>query len=366
MKHFGDRRRCVEVVHVGPGPRMQGGIAVAIERLMCAQLSEPIRPTRYSTVIAETGMFRHVRGILASVAIGLMSFRQGRRIYHLHTSVGGSFWRKALIQQACRWSRTPVVVHIHGSSFDTYAESGSRFRRRCARAFLRHADRVVVLSSSWARWVEEFAGVSDAAVIPNPVHLSDCQSTRPAPPVVVFAGRLGARKGIPELLEAIAILHGQQLPSRWVLMGDGDVEAARSWVSSRSLDEAVTVTGWMDQDGVHQWLEQASIFCLPSHAEGLPLALLEAMACAVVPVITPVGGMPELIRDGVEGVVVEVGDVPQLANKLGELIRDAEQCAVMGARAKERVVKLHSPTVIARALDHLYAQLIQERFSEAR
>ena len=152
---------------------------------------------------------------------------------------------------------------------------------------------------------------------------------------LLFVGRLAAVKGVPLLLEALAHTHSE---AHLTLIGDGperadlEAEAARLGLSDR-----VTFAGYKSQDEVALALGEADIFVLPSFAEGVPVVLMEAMATGLPVVATAVGGVTELVQDGVSGVIVPPGDVKALVRALDGLFADPKMGAAMGKNGALKV-----------------------------
>ena len=131
--------------------------------------------------------------------------------------------------------------------------------------------------------------------------------------------------------------------------------AARS--PGGQVNGSATWLGWLDADAKARALREADIFLLPSTSEGLPVALLEAMAYGKPIVATRVGGIPDVLADGTEGVLVPPGDVAALAAAVGELVGDPDRARELGRAAKERVAEL-TPATIAKRLDLVYQEVI--------
>jgi glycosyltransferase involved in cell wall biosynthesis len=101
----------------------------------------------------------------------------------------------------------------------------------------------------------------------------------------------------------------------------------------------VIVLPWLDTRRRDQLLAASDVFVLPSHIEGMPMAMLEAMASGLPVIVTPVGGIPEVVTDGVEGDLVAPGDVPQLALALSGMISDPARRSELGQRARSRATQ---------------------------
>lgn len=155
---------------------------------------------------------------------------------------------------------------------------------------------------------------------------------------LVFVGRMAAVKGVPVLLDAVARLHAQDPEVSLTLVGDGpDRSLIESRIAELGLGGAVTITGYLSQDGVAEQLAQADIFVLPSFAEGVPVVLMEAMVTGLPVVTTRIAGIPELVQDGTNGFVVPPGCANSLATALERLLADPELRSQFGATGQAHV-----------------------------
>lgn len=161
-----------------------------------------------------------------------------------------------------------------------------------------------------------------------------------APVHLVCVGRLVREKAQDVLLEALARLVRRGVDARLTLVGDGArAEKFRRLATHLGLDQPVTFTGALSQPKTMEVLRSADIFVLPSFAEGIPVALMEAMAMEIPCVSTSVTGIPELITSGVDGVLVPPGDVDALASALEELIGDPAARERLGQAGRRKVAR---------------------------
>ncbi len=137
------------------------------------------------------------------------------------------------------------------------------------------------------------------------------------------------------LLRAFAQLRSDHPDSRLVIVGGGPrADQVQRMVADLELEDAVSLLG--RRDDVPRLLPAFDVFTLSSRYEGLSIALLEAMRAGISPVVTAVGGLPEVVRDGVDGLLVPPGDAAALASALGSLARDPVRRQLLGAAAHER------------------------------
>ena len=222
----------------------------------------------------------------------------------------------------------------HG--YDIYRRPPSDFSTRAAAA-----SAVVTVSEANARHITESFGVA-----PNHIRVIPCgvdtdrfrpAEERPEFPFIVCVARLNPVKNLGLLLEACALLQARQLKFHCVIIGDGpcrkELEIARSRLG---LEHVVELPGAAQQSNVLAWWHRAAIGVLTSHSEGMPVCLMEAAACGVPVVATAVGGVPELVQDGVTGLLTPAGDAEGLAAALSHLLCDTNLSARMGADARHR------------------------------
>ena len=248
----------------------------------------------------------------------------------------------------CRLAGVPVVLHLHASSYpEFYARLPGPARRVVRRAF-RAPAAVVVLAESWREYVCRVLRVPPdrVRVLPNAVAGPDRHGIRRRaagePFEVLFLGRLGERKGVAELLVALADPRLREVPWRATLAGDGATERYRHQAAELGIDGRVSFPGWVDPATTGRLLARAHLLVLPSHAEGQPLSVLEAFAWGVPVISTPVGGVPEVVHDGVDGLLVPPGRPDLLAGALTDLLGDEPRRARMAAAARRTWTRSHA------------------------
>jgi len=183
----------------------------------------------------------------------------------------------------------------------------------------------------------------------------------PAPCEILFVGRLAPVKAAHILIAAVARLVHQGRSVRLRLVGDGPCRGElERGARERGVHEQVVFEGWQNADGVRAMYQQADIFCLPSLAEGIPVVLMEAMAMEIPCVATRVTGVPELIRDQIDGLLVASGNEEELAAALARLVDDSELRLRLGRSARQRVVQDFDLQRNTRQLAEVFREFEQE------
>lgn len=199
-------------------------------------------------------------------------------------------------------------------------------------------------------------------VAPGKLHVIPCgvdvRRFRPSArrvrfPLLVCVARLKPIKNHKLLLEACALLAARGVAFRCALVGEGparrEVEETRDRLG---LEEIVELVGPAEHGEVLSWWHRASVAVLTSEYEGMPVCLMEAAACGVPSVATAVGGVPELVQDGVTGLLAPAGDATAVADRLERLLVDPVLAAQLGAEARKRAEREFS---VSRQVDRLLA-----------
>jgi glycosyltransferase involved in cell wall biosynthesis len=264
----------------------------------------------------------------------------------LFVAVGASIVEKGAMAWYARLRGVPVIVFPRGGSVIDDCRD-SVFTRAWVRLSFRGARRIVCQSEAWKRFAIDVLGFvpANVAVIRNWTATQELLAIGESRVVrqdscvrLIFLGWLERDKGIFELLEACRRLAST---CRFTLdiSGEGSASAeARALVAQYGLNEVVRFRGWLREERLHQALSDADVLVLPSWAEGLPNAMIEAMAARLAVVVSRVGAIPELITDRRSGLLVEPRNADSLAGALGEIIADGELRQTL-AREAYRIAK---------------------------
>jgi glycosyltransferase involved in cell wall biosynthesis len=229
----------------------------------------------------------------------------------------------------------PFTFTAHG--YDVYRRPPADFADRAAAAAA-----VVTVSDANRSYIEDTFGVpaSRVHVIPcgiDTTWFTPARETAGDAPIVVCVARLNPVKQLDVLIRACGMLRDRHVAFTCAIVGDGpDRSALESLRAELDLNGAVALVGAVEQAGVRDWWRRASVAVLSSRSEGMPVCLMEAAACGVPAVAPDVGGIGELIEDGVTGIVTPPNDPVALANALQRLLSDADLRGSMRGAARRR------------------------------
>ncbi|MGN7979843.1 glycosyltransferase family 4 protein [Burkholderia sp. 22313] len=356
----------IRVLHVGPGYGQRGGVASVLSELAAQQ--EAFATAAVDLAFFGTHGFRKMRDATMFAWQDIARFLRAvwwADIVHFHVSVRGSFYRKLLLYRIAKLCRRRTVFHLHSGNFDRFADRAGPLTRRAIRWFISNADAAVGVSQASAHVLDRFRGGSSVARVIENMAIEAQNASAPAPavpvlvrPYIAFAGRLTEQKGLPMLIDALAELSLLGCEIDLVLAGEGDTRRWRDYARSRGVADRVQFAGWLTGSFKSRFYREATLFCLPSRFESFGIAALEAMFYGVPVVATRVGGLGELVDDGVTGYLVELDDAAALARVIHDIAHDPALRERMGQAARERAHRLYTTErVVARYVD-CYRQIV--------
>ena len=334
-----------------------GGIHQYIDE-QAERLPDHISVSVYDMVAAPTGsgpvwfVLSFLRSLWAAI---VFPFRSPPDVVHVHTSHRFSFYRASFyaLFAAYVWRR-PVLLHVHGSSFDEFAKTDDVGVRWLQSVVFRAVDRIVVLSEYWRDVLEDRVPPDKIQVLPNAVDPGEYDPAfETDPPHVVFVSNHVERKGVLELVSAIDALANRDVDFRATIAGSGPLAHHVEELAARH--DNVDYPGYVSETEKRELLASGSIFVLPTYAEGLPIAMLEGMAGQNAIVSTNVGSIPEVIETGTNGILIEPGDPEPLAEALETLVRSPEETERMARRNRTLIEEQYSWDRTTEELEALYA-----------
>jgi glycosyltransferase involved in cell wall biosynthesis len=294
----------------------------------------------------------HLASLAEAAVLARWSAEQG--VQHIHTHFGTNSAEVALLARL--WGSAPYSLTIHGS------DEWDRPQQWMLREKVQHAAFVVAISSFTRAQLMRWIRLEDHPKL-HVVHCGVDESflQAPATPVpdvqrFVCVGRLCNEKAQPLLIEALALLRARGLRPHLVLAGDGELrQRVHKLIDQHGLAEQVTLTGWVDGERVRREIVAARALVMPSSMEGLPVALIEAMTLQRPVISTYVGGIPELVRPGREGWLMQAGCAQAVADAMQDCLRTPVDVLVrMGAAGRARVIERHRISDSAEQLGRLF------------
>lgn len=241
-------------------------------------------------------------------------------IIHIHTSEPPSATRKCLFLLFAKILKKKVIVHFHAFSPETTING--KYSKLYKYLFV-NADCIIVLSQSWKKYVNEAFNLGNKIkVIYNPCISEISNKKYNKKNQILYAGTINARKGYTDMIKAFSRIASNFPNWNIVLAGNGEIEKGKMLAKQYGIEAQVIFLGWINGCKKDQVFKESSIFCLPSYAEGFPMAVLDAWSYSLPVITTPVGGIPDIAQNGKNMLLFNPGDIDALAENMKKLIVD--------------------------------------------
>lgn len=366
---------------IGPWPPTMGGVTTFMLNVASSRLGEEFEILRYSTSRPPKKNVTDNYGYNAMLRGGILRFFAGAAltalrlvwfpvwvvlhrpdIVQVQSSDFQVFWEASLYVAWSRLLRIPVLMRLGGSP-DYFYEVSSPAARRLIRYVISLPQILIVQAKVWRDFIAGIGRDRNVVILPNSVPaslLSDAPHPHNDVPICLFsAGTESVRKGSNEVIAAIKTLVQRQCRVHFRFV------AAPPLLQQQLVDAGLTdvsATGYLDHPRLIAEMRSADIFLLPSWGEGFPNALLEAMACNMACIATPVGAIPEMVADD-GAIIVPVKDAPALADAIQRVVNDRALLNQLGARGAAIVRERYTRAVVLGVLKNAWLSLLP-RFSE--
>ena len=345
----------MKVLMVGPNRGANGGIASVVNEYYKAGLDKLCELEYFPTIT--TGSLVNK---LACFFIAITNMKKAIRrndIIHIHMSKNGSFYRKALFVKEAKKQHKKIIIHIHSSQFMQFYNTSNKYAKKYIRSILNKADKVIVLSEFWYNTFDEIVSKEKLVVLPNGITRTQYYDKEYDDQNILFLGRLTELKGIYDLMLAFNIVLGAYPHAHLYIGGKGEDDNCKTKCEELDITNRVSFCGWVSGDKKEKLLQQCSIFVLPSYTEGMPVSLLEAMSFGCSCIATNVGGVPDIIEDKVNGLLVRPGKPDELSSAISELLSDIKMKKQLGKKALNKYLNEYDENKIVNKMIELYNEV---------
>ena len=361
-----------KVMVLGPALDAVSGVSTHLNQLLSSTLSATYVLVHFqvgSEGRRESNFGKRLRLVSSPISLGLRILWERPAIVHLNTSLDNkAYWRDVIYLLVAKLLRRKVVYQVHGGKLPLDFFRGRSLLTQWLKATLQLPDVVVLLASVELQAYRVFASAQHLLLIPNAVNIPLYRRTQitkvgdSEPCQLVYIGRLVWSKGLFDLLHALSLLRQRGITVDLVLAGDGpDREALHAKALELGVASQVNFMGAVNVDAKVKLLHQSDVFVLASHGEGLPYALIEAMAAGLAIVATAVGAIPDAVEQGVHGLLVQPAQPVGLADALQRVVQDPIERARFGRAAAERAASLYSLERLSADFKDLYDGLLDPR-----
>ena len=284
------------------------------------------------------------------------------KIVHIHGASYHSFYRKYIFFKLSQLFGKAVIYHVHGAEYHLFYENSNKYTKYLIQDFINNADCIICLSNRWKMFFENTFRPRKVEVVKNIVPIiSDLNTTSSSvlPLKFLFLGHISERKGIWLLLETIKENKKEFLGTAlFHIGGNGETERLKSLIKKFEVEKIVEFIGWVSSEKKEKYLRESDVFILPSYNEGLPISVLEAMSYQLPILSTPVGGIPEVVEDGKNGILIEPGNKKSLTAAIRFMVNNPS-FRNMAANISYEKVQPHFPEQVKEQLNLIYQELLQ-------
>ncbi len=337
--------------------KTQGGVSTVVQALLNSKLAQEYNLMHLATHLNGSAPVKIGYLLQSYVKFPWIVLFKKVDLIHVHGSMKVSFFRKSYFVLVGKMLHKKVIYHMHAARSMQAYFGKTVIRKFLAYKIIKLYDLVIALSTVWAEKLTELT-VKPVKIIYNPI-------TCKAPPdrenrnriTVLAMGEIGERKGSYDIIKAAAHLRNEKID--FILYGNGDINGLQSLIARNNLQDKVMVHGWISGRQVDEAYRKADIFILPSYAEGQPMSVLEALSYSLPVVVTPVGGIPDAVQNGVNGFLIRPGDYGALAEKIALLAEDETLRKSMGRASYEIAHSKFNMDRIVTELKNIYGQLLE-------
>lgn len=341
---------------VGPDLSAQGGVSrvVTIWRQANFFVGYDLAYIASCSDTSKNKILTLLKGIWSFLSI----LAQAELVY-IHSSAHTSFYRKSIFLLLARLFAKKVILHIHPSGFYDFYSNLKGFRESYAKFVFDQVFTFVVLADKMKQNISEQFPRTPIHVLRNAVNIQEMASRveiQRKTGELLYLGWYIRAKGVYELVDAAELLSQRGISFHLNFFGTKEIEKLTAYVHEKKMDDLITVNGWIGVEEKLRALYGSSMLILPSHSEGIPNVILEAMATRTPIVSTFVGGIKEVLRDGENALIAEVNNADDLSVKIARMLEDHDLRNRLADTAYREVVEKYDVSVIRT----LFRSIIEE------
>jgi glycosyltransferase involved in cell wall biosynthesis len=356
------------VAILGPGRAALSGVSTHVDLLMDSALRDDFELVHFQVGGEgrdEGAAGRLLRLLASPIALFATILFRGVSVVHINTSLDPrAYWRDLAYLFVAKLLRARVLYQVHGGALPQNFFAGRPRLARFLRWTLKLPDLVVVLARCELDAYRQFVPEQQLMLLPNGVdlrafaHVKTVVSRAEQPLRMVYVGRIAREKGLYETLQGVRLALELGVDARLVVAGQGAEEARLArYAQALGISSRVTFAGPVSGRDKVALLAGADVTILPSYSEGMPYALLEAMAAGVPVIATPVGAIPDVVTDETHGCLVPPRDGKAMAQAIAYMAADRERLAMMSRACRLRIRAAYSIQRLAAELAMQYERL---------
>lgn len=341
-----------KVMMVGSAEKSNGGVTTVLKILKASPIWKKYNCYWLGTQI-QGNKIRKIYYCLKSYFTALFIINKFD-IIHFHTVPDISLLVQLPVYILALLWKKKIILHLHvGNQIEDF--KSSKLFHFC----IKHSSEVLLLANLW---VEKFKNLFPEYNIPCDYLYNAFQPVKAIEyskhtKTIIFAAHLNANKAYDILLKAFKEIHNKYPDWKLIVMGDGEITKAKNLANQLHIEKKVLFTGYVTGDKKEKYFQEGSIFCLCSYKEGFPMVVMEAWAYGIPVITTPVGGLPEVIKENVNAITFQFGNVQELSEKLEYFIKNPQKRFEISSYSQKFVSQFFSIESISQKLDSIYQNI---------
>ncbi len=362
-----DQCNTLSIVLVNSDMSSKGGISSVIQSITRTnrKIGSPVRLILLKTShYKEKELFAEISLLIYSIAkfISILLFNK-IDIVHIHSSAFLSFYRKSIFFLLAKIFGKKTIFHLHSSKFREFFITPNRFQNAFIRLVFKHSNLVIALCHDWETKLKHRYTFKSITTVHNPISIQDYTVTNKEQIAdetlrVLFLAFLIPSKGVMDIISiAKRLKESGDHKVEVIIGGKGELEPTLlDAIEHHQLQNIIHFKGWVSGDYKTQLLASSDVFFLPSYNEGMPISILEAMCNGLAIVATAIAGVPDLVKNGLNGYMKKPGDIDGFYEVLTQLANDRTKALEMGKESLRLVRKFDSTIILDKWID-IYRQL---------
>lgn len=330
-----NNEQVVKVLMIGPARSVKGGMTTVVDNYYEYGLDKLVDLKYIETCNDSNKVSKLIKEIK-----GMREFKKeidNFDIVHIHMASRRSTFRKGKYVRIAKSKNKKVILHIHGAEYKLFYNECDEKQKEYVKETLALSDKVIVLSEEWKDYFKNLVDEEKIVVIYNSIVIPENFEKNLDTNKLLFLGRIGQRKGIYDLIEVIDKLKSNFPDIMLYVGGDGEIEKLKQLIQEKHLEKNIEYIGWTSGEKKEKLLKECSFYILPSYNEGMPMSVLEGMAYKNVVISTKVGGIPKVIENNKNGILIDPGDKEKLEKELIRLLKDKDLRLKLSKEARKTV-----------------------------
>lgn len=352
----------ISILEIGPSPyKSKGGMATVINQILeSTYLADKYHIDVYESYRDGSILFRILYSIKSYLRF--KTLKKTYSIYHIHMASYGSTYRKGLYIKYLKRKKSKIILHVHGAEYLKFYKESNAYKKKKIKKLWEACDAVIVLSEQWKKeFVKIFSGCNIYPVkngINNKIYEDCIVDLKYVSSEFLFLGRLGERKGIYDLIDAIHSAINENNRIHCYIAGDGEIDKVSRIIQEKKLESNCTVLGWIGCQEKKAIFSKIGTVILPSYNEGLPMTIIEGMAAGKVIISTEVGAIPEVVKNKENGILIKPGDVNSLRDAILRISSDKafdQYCSKMNIG---KIQEEYSNEIFSKSLSEVFDNVL--------